>query len=166
MQNNSSSHSLIFVCTSEAQVELEGDETEAGGDQGVLQQCGPGPELQQGGSCPHHQSLVTRQAEHQRQHASNPAVVEIGLGLRFTTASYPVLCWELRLVHIHTRAASVIKLSREMLASKLFWMYFQSNSTPRAPTQRKTSRVSTSSANPQPSPATNTCGEILDLCVY
>ena len=43
-----------------------------------------------------------------------------------------------------------------MLASKLFWIYFQSNSMPRAPTHKKIMRVKISSAKAHPSPATST----------
>ena len=45
-------------------------------------------------------------------------------------------------------------LTRSMFASKLFCMYFQSNSIPLAPTQRNITLVNKKSANAQPTPAT------------
>ena len=58
--------------------------------------------------------------------------------MRERTPVTPVEWPEFLLVHIQTSVARVTKCSREMFASKLFWMYRQSNSTPRAPTHRKT----------------------------
>lgn len=52
-------------------------------------------------------------------------------------------------------------LTRLMLESKLFWIYIQSNSAPRAPTHSRRNRDSSISAPAQPTPAVNTLAWLL-----
>ena len=53
----------------------------------------------------------------------------------------------------YTKSSYVSKLTKSMLASKLFCMYFQSNSIPLAPTHRNITLVSRKSAKAHPTPA-------------
>ena len=68
--------------------------------------------------------------------------------------------WELEkrnlIININQLFNIINLITIEMLASKLFWMYFQSNSVPLAPTQNTNNRLRTSSAPAQPRPAIRT----------
>ena len=67
---------LVLVQAGDAQVELEADQGQAEGDHRVLEELGPGPELQHRGGGRDQETLVARQAQHQGQHASHAAISE------------------------------------------------------------------------------------------
>lgn len=58
--------------------------------------------------------------------------------------------------HSQTNVAVVICCTRDIFDSKHFWIYFQSNSAPRAPTHRSRNLVKRTSAPAQPIPAVKT----------
>ena len=71
------SESLVLVETGHPQVELEADQGEAEGDDRVLEQLGPGAQLEHGGGGRDEESLVASQAQHQGEHTSHTAMRRI-----------------------------------------------------------------------------------------
>ena len=71
------SEPLVLVETGHPQVELEADQGEAEGDDRVLEQLGPGAQLEHGGGGRDEESLVASQAQHQGEHTSHSAIRRI-----------------------------------------------------------------------------------------